>query len=125
MLMRPWWRPTGGSGRGGHTNVDVQTAYDKSKASKEAQLLDVREPREWAATGVPKKAALIPLGQVERRAPTELAADRPVYVLCNSGNRSREAADILIGLGFSEVYSVDGGIKAWLRAGLPVEPYKP
>ncbi len=114
----------GGSARGGHTNVDVRTAYDKIKADKRAQLVDVREPSEWVATGVPRGAVLIPLGQVERRAPTELAPDRPVYVLCNSGNRSRRAADILVRLGFAEVYNVSGGIRAWLQAGLPVKAHK-
>ena len=122
--MRPWWHPTGGSARGGHTNVDVRTAYDQTGANKEAQLLDVREPGEWVCTGVPKGAVLIPLGQVERRAPAELAPDRPVYVLCNSGNRSRKAAENLVRLGFTEVYNVSGGMQAWLRAGLPVKAYK-
>jgi rhodanese-related sulfurtransferase len=89
------------------------------------QLADVREPSEWAATGVPPGAILIPLGQIEQRAPAELAKNRPVYVICNSGNRSRTAAEILARLGFSEVYNVDGGIKARLAAGLPVEAYKP
>ena len=122
--MGSWWHPKGESERGGHTNVDVGTAYDKSKASKEVQLLDVREPREWVATGVPRGAVLMPLGQVERRASTELAADRPVYVLCNSGNRSRKAAEILVRPGFTKVYNVSGGIRAWLKAGLPVKAYK-
>jgi rhodanese-related sulfurtransferase len=105
-------------------NVNVQTAYDKTGTDKEAQLLDVREPGEWVATGVPRGAVLIPLGQVERRAPAELKPDRAVYVLCNSGNRSRKAADILVRLGFTEVYNISGGIQAWLHAGLPVNAHK-
>ncbi len=75
--------------------------------------------------GRPPGAVLIPLGEVEARAPAELAADKPVYVICNSGNRSRTASDTLIRLGFTEVYNVDGGIQAWLKAGLPVETYEP
>ena len=59
------------------------------------------------------------------RAPAELAADRPVYVICRSGNRSRTASETLIRLGYSEVYNVEGGINAWLDAGLPVVPYQP
>ncbi|MCZ7538689.1 MAG: rhodanese-like domain-containing protein [Anaerolineae bacterium] len=46
-------------------------------------------------------------------------------MICNSGNRSRVAAEALIRLGYSQVYNVDGGIQAWRKAGLPVEPYKP
>jgi len=109
----------------GYVTVDVQTAYDALGSDPDAQLVDVREPEEWAETGVPEGAVLLPLGDVEARAAAELAADSPVYVICRSGNRSRTASDILVGLGFTEVYNVDGGVNAWLGAGLPVETYQP
>lgn len=105
--------------------MDVNTAYAALTADDTAQLVDVREPVEWAETGVPQGAYLIPLGELEQRAPTELTADRPVYVICRSGNRSRTGAAILVGLGFARVFNVDGGIKAWSGTGLPVEPYVP
>jgi rhodanese-related sulfurtransferase len=108
-----------------YETVDVQTAYERLGASPEARLVDVREPAEWAATGVPPGALLIPLAEVERRAPAELVRDKPVYLICKSGTRSRLAAETLIRLGFTEVYNVDGGIQAWLQAGLPIETYEP
>lgn len=108
-----------------YVTLGVQAAYEQLGASEGAQFVDVREANEAAATGLPAGASLIPLGQFEQRAPKELAKDRPVYVICNSGNRSRVAAEALIRLGYSQVYNVDGGIQAWRRAGLPVEPYKP
>jgi rhodanese-related sulfurtransferase len=114
-----------GDGGSGYETVDVQTAYEALSSGGEAQLVDVREPDEWAETGVPQAAVLIPLGDLESRAASELAADRPVYVICRSGNRSRTGSDILVGLGFAEAYSVDGGVTAWLDAGLPVETYQP
>jgi rhodanese-related sulfurtransferase len=46
-------------------------------------------------------------------------------VICNSGNRSRVASEALVQMGFSSVYNVSGGIQDWLRADLPVEPYRP
>jgi rhodanese-related sulfurtransferase len=109
----------------GYTTVDVQTAYDALSSDREAQIVDVREPEEWAETGVPEGAVLIPLGDLESRAASELTADSPVYVICRSGNRSRTASDILVSLDFTEVYNVDGGIIAWLGAGLPAETYQP
>jgi rhodanese-related sulfurtransferase len=105
----------------GCTTVDVQQAYERLQSDKRAQIVDVREPREWAATGVPRQAVLIPLAELGRRAEAELAKDRPVYVICNSGNRSRTGAAILLKLGYTEVYNVSGGIQAWLRAGLLVK----
>jgi rhodanese-related sulfurtransferase len=108
-----------------YETVDVQTAYDALSSDADAQLVDVREPDEWAETGVAPGAVLIPLGEVESRAPTELAKDQPVYVICRTGNRSQAASEILVGLGFAQVFNVDGGITAWVDAGLPVEAYTP
>jgi rhodanese-related sulfurtransferase len=109
----------------GWVTVDVRTADEALNANAEAQIVDVREPEEWAETGVPQGAVLIPLGDLESRAASELAAGSPVYVICCSGNRGQTGSDILVGLGFSEAYDVDGGITAWLAAGLPVETYQP
>ena len=116
--------PAGGGGTG-WTTVDVQTAYDAVSAGDGAQLVDVREPEEWAETGIPEGAVLIPLGDLESRAASELTSDKPVYVICRSGNRSQTGSDILAGLGFTQVYNVEGGIHAWQAAGLPVEAYQP
>ena len=109
----------------GYTTVDVQTAHDAVSADQSAQLLDVREPEEWAETGVPDGAVLIPLAEVQSRAPSELDAGSPVYVICRSGNRSRTASETLVQLGFGQVYNVDGGVTAWMDAGLPVQAYQP
>jgi phage shock protein E len=108
-----------------YVTVDVQTAYEALSSDETAQIVDVREPDEWAETGVPPGAVLIPLAEIELRAPAELTTDGPVYVICRSGNRSRVASETLIRLGYTLVYNVDGGIKAWLEAGLPVETYTP
>ena len=108
-----------------YETVDVQTAHDALSADENAQLVDVREPEEWAETGIAPGAVLIPLGDLESQAPTELASDQPVYVICRTGNRSQTASEILVGLGFTQVYNVDGGITAWVDAGLPAEAYAP
>ncbi len=116
---------TGAATGATYETVDVQTAYDGLSSNDDAQIVDVREPVEWAETGVPEEAALIPLGDLESAASSELATDQPVYVICRSGNRSQTGSDILVGLGYTQVYNVDGGITAWLDAGLPVETYTP
>lgn len=81
-------------------------------------ILDVREPWEYAQGHVPE-SALIPLGQLASRL-AELPQDRPIYVICRSGNRSQQAAELLVASGFSEVYNVQGGMLAYERAGLPI-----
>lgn len=108
-----------------YTTVGVRQAHDALNADPDAIIVDVRTAQEWATTGVPTDAVLITLDQIAQRAPGALPQDQPIYLICNSGNRSRVAADALLKLGFTSVYNVDGGIQAWMRAGLPTEPYTP
>jgi len=84
-----------------------------------ASLLDVREPDEWAAGHIPG-ATLIPLGELPSRL-GELERNAKIVVVCRSGNRSAEGRDILLGAGFPAVTSLDGGMKEWARAGMPVQ----
>ncbi len=88
---------------------------------KNALLLDVREPKDFEGGKLPE-ALHIPLSQLETRG-AELAGmtSRPVVVYDGRGQRSRGAGNTLTKLGFSEIYSLHGGLKAWKDAGLPVE----
>jgi rhodanese-related sulfurtransferase len=81
-------------------------------------LVDVREAHEWHA-GRAASAVHIPLGQLAGRA-HELPADRPVYLICASGNRSKVATQILLRAGFARAVNVRGGTSAWMRSGLPM-----
>ena len=84
-------------------------------------LLDVRQPGEYESEHIPG-AKLIPLpGLKDGRA--ELDSQKPVIVYCASGGRSLAAAQLLSGLGFNEIYNLQGGIKAWkgLKAAGPKE----
>ncbi len=82
-----------------------------------ALVIDVREPYEYAAGHVPG-ARLIPLARLPQHAGT-LPAAEPVYLICASGNRSRTAAQFLIGRGI-DARSVMGGTGGWAARGLPV-----
>lgn len=75
-------------------------------------VVDVREPHEWATGHVPG-ARLVPLGQLD-------GADlgRRVLFICEKGGRSAKAAERVK---VDEVYSLDGGTAAWRAAGLPIE----
>ena len=72
------------------------------------QLIDVREPHEFAGGSV-ASAVNIPLGQLPDRI-DELDRDRPVALLCRSGNRSRTAAAHLTACGFRDVVNLAGGV---------------
>jgi rhodanese-related sulfurtransferase len=82
-----------------------------------AYLLDVREDDEWDAGHV-SGAVHIPLGELGARY-TELDRDRPLYVICRSGNRSDHAAHALAGGGW-DASNVADGMMGWQAAGLPM-----
>ncbi|MEZ4455608.1 MAG: molybdopterin-synthase adenylyltransferase MoeB [Gemmatimonadales bacterium] len=77
------------------------------------QLLDVREPHEWAV-GRLAGAELIPLGEVARSA-DRVARDRLVVAYCRGGVRSAQAAEALAAAGVPGVLSLAGGLLAWSR----------
>jgi rhodanese-related sulfurtransferase len=80
--------------------------------------LDVRERMEYAYGHVPG-AQLIPMGQVASRL-VEIDRNKPVHVICATGNRSRAVTDFLVAAGFDAV-SVAGGTQGWMESGQPVE----
>jgi rhodanese-related sulfurtransferase len=82
-----------------------------------AVVVDVREPTECLAGHVPG-ARLIPMGQLASRL-DELPRTEPVYLICQSGNRSSSMAAFLERAGF-DVRSVSGGTAGWAAAGRPL-----
>jgi rhodanese-related sulfurtransferase len=114
-------------GRGGPDRVTVQEAAARTghgngntaESSADAVLLDVREPYEWQAGHAPR-AVHLSLSALAAGAglPAEAQA-RPLVVICRSGNRSRQAAELLAARG-AEAVDVIGGMRDWAGAGLPV-----
>ncbi len=88
---------------------------------KDAFVLDVREPSEYE-NGHLLNARLIPLGKLkERVGELEKHKDKPLVVVCRSGNRSGTACAILSKQGFTQAYNLMGGMMAWQKASLPVK----
>ena len=88
---------------------------------KNAVIVDVREDSEWNEQHIPG-AIHIPLAQLnDRLSALKQYKDSPVITQCKTGRRSAQAFDVLKSAGFSKVYNMDGGIKAWDKAGLKTE----
>lgn len=88
---------------------------------EDAQIIDVREPAEYA-TGHMPEAKNIPAGKlVERIGELDKFKDKPIIVCCASGMRSSKACGELKKLGFEKLFNLSGGIDAWLGAGYPVK----
>ena len=77
-------------------------------------VIDVREPDEYANGHVPG-ATLIPLRTVPDRL-ADVPADGDVLIICQSGARSRRAAEYLMANGVTAT-NVAGGTKAWIASG--------
>lgn len=84
----------------------------------DVDLVDVREPSEWAGGHLPG-ARHVPLGALVRAPPAHLPRDRVVFV-CAHGVRSLTACAIAERAGLREVYSLDGGTAAWASEGRPI-----
>jgi rhodanese-related sulfurtransferase len=108
-------------------SVDVQEAARRVQEDEAAPLIvDVREADEHVSGRVETGAVLMPMSTFVERM-HELPKDRPLLMLCASGNRSSAATAHLLRNGWTDVANVAGGIQAWERAGLPVSrgPYSP
>lgn len=94
-------------------NVSVQ---DLQKAQQQGKfILDVRTPEEYNEGHV-RGSILVPLNELSSRL-HELPHEGDIYVVCRSGNRSRQASEILVKEGFQNVYNVEGGMLDWQAKG--------
>ena len=88
---------------------------------EDAQVVDVREPDEYAAGHLPESRN-IPLGKLEERlGELDKFKDAPLILVCKTGARTVGACKRLEKLGFSRVHALDGGIDVWRAAGLPLK----
>jgi len=100
--------------------VDVTPAEVRARHARgEIQLVDVREDYEHAAGRI-AGARHLELGRLAAEADT-IERDRPVVFYCRVGARSAMAASAFRRAGW-EAYSMAGGLEAWDRAELPLEP---
>ncbi len=99
--------------------VSVEEAARESKKMG-VILIDVREREEWSAGHAPR-ALFLSKGILERDIETRVPdPTTPIYCYCGGGYRSALAADNLQKMGYTNVKSVAGGYKAWVKAGLPI-----
>ncbi|MCS6821884.1 MAG: thioredoxin domain-containing protein [Microscillaceae bacterium] len=96
--------------------LDVEQFEQKLKANPQAQLLDVRTPQEFATAHIANALNINYNGSDFAEKITYLDKNRPVFVYCLSGGRSRAAAGFLREQGFKEVYEMQGGIIRWQNA---------
>ncbi|MBI2803974.1 MAG: rhodanese-like domain-containing protein [Planctomycetes bacterium] len=101
--------------------ISPQQLADLSKNGKIA-LIDVRTPVEFREVHV-EFARNVPLDRLDPAALIQAhngAANDPLYVICRSGSRGRQACEKFLAAGFANVVNVEGGTLACVECGLPV-----
>ena len=102
----------------------TEISPDEAKAQAEAGaavIIDVREPDEWADGHIPN-AVHLARGTLESEIEDKVADPNAMIIChCGGGGRSALAAESLQRMGYKNVRSMAGGLKAWKAAGLPTE----
>ena len=101
--------------------IKQATVHDVNEmlgAGGECQVIDVREFSEFNNERI-ADAQLMPLSNFEKHA-DEIDHSKPVYLMCRSGNRAKQAAEKLAAKGFNDIHVVEGGMTAWAGANLPI-----
>lgn len=99
-------------------------------AAGEAVLLDVREGEEWqhghidGSVPVPRGLLEFMADPASPRHKAGLDPTRRVIVVCASGTRATFAAATLRTLGYADAVVLEGGLKAWMAAGLPTNEHE-
>jgi rhodanese-related sulfurtransferase len=85
-------------------------------ASGNAILVDIRESDEHAREHI-KGAQCLPLSTFSDDCLSSSPKDTPIIFHCQSGNRTKQAEDKFLSLGFKNVYVLEGGMNAWKKCG--------
>ncbi|WP_444451841.1 rhodanese-like domain-containing protein [Rhodobacter capsulatus] len=109
---------------GGARVQRIAPADAVAKAAKgEVVLIDVRDGMELRASGTAKGALHVPLATVKMKCDPsspeclkELSLEKPVVLFCAAGGRSAGAAQMLVEMGYKEVYNL-GGFGDWVSGG--------
>ena len=101
--------------------LNVADTRSRLAANPNAKLIDVREDNEWnpaRAAGAEHLGKGIIERDIETRVPDK---STELILYCGGGYRSALAADVLQKMGYTNVWSMAGGWKAWKEAGAPIE----
>ena len=101
--------------------MNVAETRDRLAANPQGKLIDVREDNEWNqahAAGAEHLGKGIIERDIEAAVPDK---STELILYCGGGYRSALAADVLQEMGYTNVWSMAGGWKAWKESGAPVE----
>ncbi len=115
--------------------VDIDNAELARLMAAGVPVIDIRTAPEWEETGIVPSSRLLTFFDERGKADPAAWLDKaktvarpgdPVIVICRSGNRTKAVSQFLSQqAGYTKVYNVRDGIKAWIKEGRPLAPAAP
>ncbi|GAB4141011.1 MAG: rhodanese-like domain-containing protein [Planctomycetaceae bacterium] len=104
------------------TKITPKELNELIEQNPNIELIDVRTPLEFREVHsvYARNVPLDSLSPQQLLSSRNGSRDEPLYVICNTGNRSRKACEAFVKAGFENVVDVIGGTQAWVSEGLPV-----
>lgn len=101
--------------------ISPKQLHDIVEAGQDVELIDVRTPMEFRVVHA-SFARNVPLDQLDaaKIAAGRNGASQPLYFICQSGGRGKQACEKILAAGYTNVVNVEGGTQAWDQAALPV-----
>jgi rhodanese-related sulfurtransferase len=104
------------------TTISPRQLAELCKEGKKIDLIDVRTPVEYREVHI-EHARNVPLDRLDPVAVIQNrngSRDEPLYLICRSGSRGRQACEKFLAAGFTNVVNIEGGTMACVESGLPV-----
>ncbi len=111
--------------------VSPTEAYQRRQQDPNTLVIDVRDAADIVMTGTIPEAINISLGSLTYKADHEVPEDwrdpvladrsRPIITTCILGPLGALGGKLLHDMGFTNVSILEGGVQAWIAAGLPTE----
>ncbi len=104
------------------STLSPQSLAELCRSGQTLDLIDVRTPIEYQEVHV-AHASNVPLDVLDPVAMMQTrngVANAPLYVICRSGSRGRQACEKFLAAGFTNVINIEGGTLACIEVGLPI-----
>ena len=115
------WSITGCSSETPTPTITVEKLHTIAESGRDIFVLDVRTMPEFENERLKFADDLIPYTSLEKSLdmlPQDKTAE--MYMFCRTGRRSKIATDLLVSMGYTNVYNVEGGIVAWKASGYEI-----
>ncbi len=102
------------------TPQDASDLIDENLDNPNFAIIDVRTPAEFASGHIDNAINIDFRSETFESEISKLDKSKAYLIYCRTGNRSRGALDVMIEMGFKEVYHLSVGINGWLAEGFPI-----